>query len=854
MANREQQTPLGPGVVDRGAYNYGGDPSAANNEAMRLQNQAKAAQGRQGEQIDTANADAAMGQAGQSRDAQLSMADLMRRRALGQTPSIAGMRADQDMNRAAAEQSSAAASARGPAGLAIAQQGAAANTAAAQSNISNNAQINSAQERLNAEQGAFGAFSNMRQGDQAQQGQNFSQGLAQSQLNAQQRAQNDQFTLGNQAQSIGVQGMQLGADMNRDAAEQAGHFNAAGLQEQKNQASDANLMGYIGMGASTAAAAAPMLSDERTKVPARFGGGGAAPIDTGYGQSNEDVRSGYDTNSVSMAKMVAHRALDEQATQHARDASASTGVAGGPAAFDMNPGKRWDSEDLGLIQAKQRNGADLSAKEEASKASLMHRAGSDKADAAKAPSAAAAAAKAPAYGAADAAAAGLGSIGKALGSMSANTRPQQAWHYQGPATYGTPQLTQSDERTKTRTESPADKKAREDAEDAETTRKFMGEAKGLSYEERSKAIDERNAQDKQLAAEEKRRAQAPAIAHANQADARSAQRVEPYRAVPVVGSWMRRMVESRASQSDDEKAARGAEGQKDDAEWLATKKKVNDWASAKLPESVREAAVQAPAAIGYRPEHDSRQVRQPTSFQRETTSDEKAKAKIDYANPKEIKSIGNDPDGTQRHWDSDVSASSRPDGASLSGPAPRYSHASESRPAEPAAPKTRKYTDAELQRMGNEMLGTQRAQHESQLGAGPSSHDSHDGPKWLHDYMASDERTKRQVGHLGPEVDHHDMADAALSMRAVPYAYKPEFAGREGQRPGEVNIGPVAQEMQKSPVAATAVKQDSPDGIRAIDIPKFTKVLGGIAADQQEQLNEQKRQISIMARRLGGRR
>jgi hypothetical protein len=236
-----------PGVVDRTAYNYGGDPNAANDQAAKLAAEANLAQSRQGEQINTGSADAARAQGQETRGQALSMADMMRARAMGQVPSIAGMRANQDMGRVAAEQSSAQASARGPAGMALAQQGAAANTAGAQSAISNAAQINTAQERMQAEQAAYGAYSGLRQGDQAQQGQDFGQSQAQAALNAQQRAQNDAYATNARQQGIGIQMGQLGADMNRDQQEQAGHFNAAGLQAQKNAENDANMMGYIGM-------------------------------------------------------------------------------------------------------------------------------------------------------------------------------------------------------------------------------------------------------------------------------------------------------------------------------------------------------------------------------------------------------------------------------------------------------------------------------------------------------------------------------------------------------------------------------------------------------------------------------
>ncbi|MES2338891.1 MAG: hypothetical protein V4537_12415, partial [Pseudomonadota bacterium] len=110
-------------------------------------------------------------------------------------------------------------------------------------------------------------------------------------------------------------------------------------------------------------------------------------------------------------------------------------------------------------------------------------------------------------------------------------------------------------------------------------------------------------------------------------------------------------------------------------------------------------------------------------------------------------------------------------------------------------------------------------------------------------------RTKN-VGTLGKQIDHSDMADFARSMRGVPYAYKPEFAAREGQAPGEVNVGPVAQEMEKSKVGRTIVKPDPQgSGMRTLDEPKMVKGLGAVVADQQEQLDEMR---SLMARRFGG--
>lgn len=77
----------------------------------------------------------------------------------------------------------------------------------------------------------------------------------------------------------------------------------------------------------------------------------------------------------------------------------------------------------------------------------------------------------------------------------------------------------------------------------------------------------------------------------------------------------------------------------------------------------------------------------------------------------------------EQHYDHDVSKA-KPDvtsGASLSGPAPRYSMARVAAANAAAAPRgPRKMTDAELRRLGEGMLASQRSQHEASLGAGPA--------------------------------------------------------------------------------------------------------------------------------------
>ncbi len=166
--------------------------------------------------------------------------------------------------------------------------------------------------------------------------------------------------------------------------------------------------------------------------------------------------------------------------------------------------------------------------------------------------------------------------------------------------------------------------------------------------------------------------------------------------------------------------------------------------------------------------------------------------------------------GTERHWDRDVSKA-QPDvtsGASLSGPTPKYSSAPAEKPKASfaAAHAQRKMTPDELKRLGEQMLGTQQAQHKASLDEGPS-------------------------------VKPDPMGEALAHMQPYEYEYKPQHAGDEGQQPGEKNVGPMAQDMAKNPITGSAVIR-RPDGMLAVDMTKAGKLslgaIGYLAAKQRE--------------------
>ncbi len=249
-------------------YQWGGQYGQADRDVARFQQAQKDILTRQAVQTNDQNWNADRGNANWSRDQQNQAASAMLARAQGRVPSIAQMQADRQMQQASAEQASAAASARGPAALALAQQNAAGNTANLQSSISSSAQINAANERLQAEQAAVGAYGNMRQGDMASQQLSQQNAGFNAQLEMQNRAQVDAQQNAFIADELGVRTNQLTAQQNYEAALQAGHFGQASQTQQQQQIDHQESQDAwntaVGIG-STVLGAAAYLSDERTK-------------------------------------------------------------------------------------------------------------------------------------------------------------------------------------------------------------------------------------------------------------------------------------------------------------------------------------------------------------------------------------------------------------------------------------------------------------------------------------------------------------------------------------------------------------------------------------------------------------
>jgi len=96
----------------------------------------------------------------------------------------------------------------------------------------------------------------------------------------------------------------------------------------------------------------------------------------------------------------------------------------------------------------------------------------------------------------------------------------------------------------------------------------------------------------------------------------------------------------------------------------------------------------------------------------------------------------------------------------------------------------------------------------------------------------SDERTKSDIHFGGP------MAEANRSMTPSIYEYKEPFAAEEGQAKGDKNVGPIAQTMEKDPVASTVIVHDPETGLLGIDKAKGLKLVMGGLSDLQRQVDE----------------
>lgn len=887
------------------SYQYGGWAGGAAEAATRYNNAGINAQQRPGEQIDYTNALADRGQAQQARGSQMGMADLMRARAEGRTPSIAGMMADRQMGQAAAEQSSAAASARGPAALALAQQQAAGNTAQMQSNISGQAQINAANERMQAEQNAYGAYSGVRSGDMQAGGMAAQQAQTQAALNAAQRAQNDQYQLGMTGYETDVQKAQLAAQGNKIAVQAGQAQSQAALSQAKAMHDQDRSDGWWKVAAGGAAAVggtvltALLPSSGANNSPVPSGTAGAAPGSGGtQGGYNPDAPTvattqdgGFDPSNpndpdsdarakvlqtwgsaptpvdpVASAKSEAHAALDAQG-QPAAAPTRPARILGDQAQAGMSSLRDRDAEDYGLIKAKERNGAALTAKEEATRGALRRRIIGDRQLKER---------KDTLRGAVKGAAPAPGPAGKSVGEGIGNNLSAMGMALmQG---NGAPRF-DSDMVSKDPAPMPAPPAAPPVGGNAPLPpmtpheKALMAQAGGMQANmqaQNAAMLSAGPAVRPSFDSDDRTKlAAAWDQGHNDALNQLQDMRMKSPEELKALGGKGNRIANAlRGAKGDAFDEARGVNqpmrmpmreptsftrgaSTVDTSLTPDEEKAFAAWKQQYAPKDsggdydlrgAFKAGIKPDPQSGHwpdtykKPNHptfsdESQYAKQgaPGHWEGETftpapqsmTSDERAK---------DVVPLSEEP-GTERHWDADVSSAPA---ASSGGLGRRGSIAAALTPSTPApragagAPKERKLTYEELKRMGDEMMAAQKEQTSASLKAGPSVQDSTD-------------------------FRETPMAASNRALKAQPYSYKPEFAARNGQEPGERNVGPMAQTMAADPVAGTAVGRDPNTGTLTLNRDKFAKVTAGGVADLQEQVDDIKQ--SLMARRLrGGRR
>jgi hypothetical protein len=331
-------------AYDPNAKNYGGQPGGAEAYANEMRLRQGGADSRHAPTANYGESQALGNQAALARGGQQQATNLIMNRATGATPSIAGQQSQADFQRlqnqsrldnqmlqqnaqqqsqqALAANAAQASSARGAAGVALAGQQAANNTANAQGaigrstaqasqnmgmananaaqNISNQAQVNAANERMQAEQAALGGYSTIRSGDQT--AQDAAAGRAQFNANQQLASRN-----ANDARAMGYEGLlaranetQLNANM-QDQGIKANSYNAAmghnAATSQANatrqgQKSDGLADDVGGFFDSAIGGVMGVLSDSRAKQQALINQGrqeGVALAQGGRGAPSEDA-------------------------------------------------------------------------------------------------------------------------------------------------------------------------------------------------------------------------------------------------------------------------------------------------------------------------------------------------------------------------------------------------------------------------------------------------------------------------------------------------------------------------------------------------------------------------------------
>jgi hypothetical protein len=775
------------GMYDPFAYQFG--QYGAENYAQGREQQARAIDQRTAPQANYMQADMDRQRALQARASQATVMNQLMARAAGQTPSIAQMQGDRQMQQAAGQQAALQASARGRGALGNAATTAASNTANAAQGISNSTQINAANERLQAEQAAFGAASGMRGQDYQSQGQAANQAQFQAGMQLGSRQTNDARAtnlqqMGHQAQQQEQQGR---VQMQGIAAGSHANAQNQNATTERQNAGSKGLIDTIGDFLSDVSVKEPYVtSDFSAKQPfALVAGGGMNPM-SGAAPASFDKLTAGGGGMDPMASLQAH---SDFATQYASNPTG--GMTGGAMMVSDERAKRAAFE----------QGAAYADAEHAGKPIAPPAYAVQKPDEKRKPQ-----------------------IGAKIGDATSRLTGEDAQKLRdvavaasmGPTAATAPMvaLDKAGDLAAQEIHRGADAKTIPQATGAvrNVGSVLLGPVAGPAYRHVTSDFRAKEGLTRD------------AFGNAAQGDPNAPQ----FRFVPGQG-WVNgaapqhySLEEMRDSgnepdfgdvaDQDARIAALGAKGEQ----------QVQDSADSEPMDSKGEKR-QAPGTADFQrtePKPQEGDGPKPwwmgigaaakglndAQFGAPVRSDRRAKEVIDL----DAVDIDNDP-GAQ-DFDAD-----------------EYLESKAPKPYEREGQTTRHNTKAEMARV-------KRATEDR---AGRDADDMMAGMR------ANLGRGSAVASKLAPE--QTPVAEANRTMVGSMYRYKPEHTPPE-QKPGEPNFGFMAQNLEKSPITATAVKED-PSGLKRVDALKLLRILGASVADLQQQQDETRLALSKGGRR-----
>lgn len=692
---------------DPQASNWGGSPTGLRDYSANLAYDKSQTDQRAAPIANYSQADQSRGLRMEDRSGLTSVADAQRARALGQVPSIAQQVGQRQLGQAVASQGGIAASARGPAGLALAGQVQAGNVAGAQSAITNSTQINAANERLQAEGAAANTYGNLVNSDTAGQAQDASQSQFQAQQQLASRNANDARAQSDEALNFGAQNAQLQAK----TAQQGQLANSYNASNQANQqTSQANTDTHKGLVDKLFGA----ISDERAKVPAELPGlaQGTRILDTATGPvdrfgfapaQQDDYQGSAGGAKTPMAEL---KAQSDYATRFVGSPGATSFYSDQNTKYDtkLDPAeeqqfKAWFAKNA----PKGERGRDYDYRG-AFKAGLSR------------------------------------DVGKGDHFPDTFKKPNH------PTFSNESQYAVGDDAAK------------------------AGSWNGDKYLTPAKTSERRDVDF----------IKSGFNPNARPDDAMLDDRAQQNAVTPM---WLDRQVDRDRRMTGQEIT---------DAEMAS-----------RTPE-------QRAYTQGSSPQDDKRGVA-PGTDDFERTMPRDAPRTPWWVSQDKPTMLSDDRTKLKAAFQDGV----------LYGDKTRNG-------AEVTAPDYVRETAMSQPKDSPLHLASQSARAVGALALG--------APATVAEAAS---RPRQATGFHGDTPDEQ-MAAAARSMQGSPYAYKPGFAEASGQRPGEVNVGPMAQNMERSPVAATAIKTDPNTGLKMIDKDKALKVQMAIAANQQKQIDELK--------------